>query len=133
MAAWEKDRIDHYEGERLRELFVGRRVIAAEDGVLTLDDGTRAKVEPNEGCGGCPSGWYELERIATAENVITAVSVEDEEITGDPYGDDARYRLFVYAAGVDAGTELLSVKGSDGNGYYGTGFSLVVKRNTEEN
>ena len=56
MAAWEKDRIDHYEGERLRELFVGRRVIAAEDGVLTLDDGTRAKVEPNEGCGGCPSG-----------------------------------------------------------------------------
>lgn len=133
MAAWEKDRIDHYEGERLRELFVGRRVIAAEDGVLTLDDGTRAKVEPNEGCGGCPSGWYELERIATAENVITAVSVEDEEITGDPYGDDARYRLFVYAAGVDARTELLSVKGSDGNGYYGTGFSLVVKRNTEEN
>jgi len=133
MAAWEKDRIDHYEGERLRELFVGRRVIAAEDGVLTLDDGTRAKVEPNEGCGGCPSGWYELERIATAENVITAVSVEDEEITGDPYGDDARYRLFVYAAGVDAGTELLSVKGSDGNGYYGTGFSLIVKRENEEN
>lgn len=133
MAAWEKDRIDHYEGEWLRELLVGRRVIAAEDGVLTLDDGTRAKVEPNEGCGGCPSGWYELVRIATAENVITAVSVEDEEITGDPYGDDARYRLFVYAAGVDAGTELLSVKGSDGNGYYGTGFSLIVKRENEEN
>ena len=133
MAAWEKDRIDHDEDDRLKELFVGRRVIAAEDGVLTLDDGTRAKVEPNEGCGGCPSGWYELERIAAADNAVTDVRVVDEDLTDDEDGDDVRYRLFVYAAGVDAGTELLSVKGSDGNGYYGTGFSLIVKRENEEN
>ena len=133
MAAWEKDRIDHYEDDRLKELFVGRRVIAAKGDVLTLDDGTRVTVLPNEGCGGCPSGWYELERIATAENVITAVSVEGEEVTGDPDGDDARYRLFVYAAGVDAKAEIVTVKGYDGNGYYGTGFSLVVKRDNKEN
>ena len=64
MAAWEKDRIYHDENEQLKELFVGRRVIAAEGDVLTLDDGTRVTVDPNEGCGGCPSGWYTLERIA---------------------------------------------------------------------
>ena len=133
MAAWEKDRIDHDERGRLKELFVGRRVIAAKGYVLTLDDGTRVTVEPNEGCGGCAAGWYELERIATAENVITAVSVKEEEVTGDPDGDDARYRLFVYAAGVDAKAEIVTVKGYDGNGCYGTGFSLVVKRDNEEN
>lgn len=133
MASWEKDRIDHYEKDRLKELFVGRRVIAAEGDVLTLDDGTRVTVEPNEGCGGCPSGWYTLERIAAADNVVTDVKVEDEDITDDEDGDDVRYRLFVYAAGVDAGTEIASVKGWDGNGYYGTGFALVVKHNTEEN
>ena len=133
MSAWEMDRIEHHESRELNALFVGRRVVAAEGDVLTLDDGTRVTVEPNEGCGGCCSGWYELEHIATAENVITAVSVEDEDMTDDPDGDDARYRLFVYAAGVDVKTEIATVKGYDGNGYYGTGFSLVVKRDNKEN
>lgn len=133
MAAWENDRIDHDEDDRIKELFIGRRVIAAEAYVLTLDDGTRVTVEPNEGCGGCTAGWYELERIATAENVITAVGVEEEVVTGDPDGADDRYRLFVYAAGVDAKAEIVTVKGCDGNGYYGTGFSLVVKRENKEN
>ena len=133
MAAWEKDWIYHDENEQLKELFVGRRVVAAEGDELTLDDGTRVTVEPNEGCGGCYSGAYTLERIAAADNVVTDVRVEEEDITDDKDGDDVRYRLFVYAAGVDAGTEIASVKGWDGNGYYGTGFALVVKHNTEEN
>ena len=61
------------------------------------------------------------------------MSVEGEEITDDPDGDDARYRLFVYTAGVEAKTEIAAVKGWDGGGFYGTGFSLVVKRENEEN
>jgi hypothetical protein len=40
-------------------------------------------------------------------------------------GEDGHvYRLFVYAA--NDRINVLSVEGDDGNGYYGTGFTLTV-------
>lgn len=126
---------------------VGRRVVKAERGDfpvagapneiyrysyhaearLTLDNGTELYVVPNEGCGGCSSGWYELEHLATVDNVITSARVVEEEVDGDK---PQRYAIFVFADAVEF--KLVSVVGDDGNGYYGTGFALIVVDKSED-
>lgn len=120
--------------DRLRELLVGRRVVAtridpdahAPVGTLYLDDGTILCVEGNEGCGGCSSGWYALTQLHTVDNAITSVEVEaapDDDSA--PHGVEGRYRVFVLA---DARILLAEFTGTDGNGWYGTGWWLTVVR-----
>lgn len=136
--------------ERLTELLFGKKIISAvmsderperyEDGptgYLTLDDGTVLKVWGNTGGCSCGAGDYPLTELNACDNVITNV-VLDEKPDGDDVrcetcgktwgcdheGDRGYYRIFVYAE--DRRITLASFDGSDGNGYYGTGWWLAV-------
>lgn len=120
----------------LRSLLFGKRVISAKkidinrendyaEGQLVLDDGTVLLVGGNEGCGGCPSGYYWLEALNTVDNAISNVRLE-EEFTDEYREADGHYRIFVIAE--DQNEHLLAqFDGSDGNGYYGTGYWISVK------
>lgn len=105
----------------LAELLVGRSIVETEGETLILDDGTELAVVGNEGCGGCPSGFYSVERVSTFPNAITSVSVVESEKSGETV-----YSLYVYAEGVFG--EVATITGDDGNGYYGTGFRIYVSK-----
>lgn len=79
------------------------------------------QINPNIGCSGCESGNYYLEHIASVNNAITNVKFV-EEFEDDCYYE--HYKIFVIADGMT--TELLDVYGTDGNGYYGTGYTIDV-------
>lgn len=117
--------IYHNDKKELVDLFVGKSVTKIDEDHLELSDGTRLQIVPNDGCGGCPSGHYYLEELNECENIITNIEVESTD-TGDSdyYDVDTTYHLFVYAE--NRKINLLTIQGSDGNGYYGTGFWLKV-------
>lgn len=74
---------------------------------------------------GCSSGWYELTALNDCENVITRAEVTEEPVDSDDGRDEfLRYTLFVFAD--NQKVNLATVEGDDGNGYYGTGFTIVV-------
>jgi len=135
--------LEHSDEAAIRELLMGRRVVMAEqfsesvkvrgayspaEGKLTLDDGRELFVVPNVGGCSCSAGDYELDSLNRVDNVITKVDFETEYRHGpdgdDWYEDGHTYRIFVLAG--HERINLLSVHGDDGNGYYGTGYELVV-------
>lgn len=124
-------------------LLVGRRIVRAEkgsfdhpdrdvwgglaEGRLTLDDGTELYLTGNDGGCSCSAGCYPLEKVAAVDNVITSARVEAKP--DNDYSDsteDGTYRIFVFAENQEI--NVAEFVGSDGNGYYGTGFSLTVVR-----
>lgn len=120
-----------------RDLLVGRRIVKAErgewrqerwydpaTGKLTLDDGTIIYVRPNIGGCSCGAGDYELEHLATVENAITDVRLAVEQ--NGSYEETKSYRIYVIADAVEI--NAVQIDGDDGNGYYGTGYSLLVVR-----
>ena len=108
--------------KEIEELLLGHKVTVDNYDNLVLDNGVVLQINPNIGCGGCESGNYYLEHISSVNNAITNVEFVEE------YDDDEypckHYRIFVIADGVT--TELLDVYGTDGNGYYGTGYTIDV-------
>lgn len=130
--------------ERLKELLVGRSITSvrrSESGIvgyLVLSDGSELTVWGNDGCGGCDSGWYSLTELNTAPNIITNVEVEERPRDRDDpcrtcgesdcreegHHNDGHYRIFVFAE--NERINIASFEGSDGNGYYGTGWWLSV-------
>lgn len=131
--------IGHEEEEKINSALVGRKIVKVSEeqhrtyewedtintGMLHLDDGTKLRVIPNEGCGGCSAGWYELKALNECDNVITRAEVQEKKIDPDDDWDEERiYTLFVYAE--DRRLPVAVVEGDDGNGYYGTGFELQV-------
>ena len=136
-----KSSINHSEEREINDLFVGRKVVEVDESraLIILDNGTEVHVVPNDGCGGCPSGYYEIKHlnmIKESDHVITAVSVKEENNSTEEEryneSDVTVYQLAVYASGVSSddgvSTNLVEISGSDGNGYYGTGFVLEVTR-----
>lgn len=136
--------------DRLRELLVGRQVVAAEirderpdrydagpTGVLTLSDGTVLKVWGNDGGCACDAGCYPLADLSTTSGTITNVRVEEkpDDDTRCPKcgkwygceheGERGFYRIFVVAEAQEV--RVASFEGSDGSGYYGTGWWLRVE------
>ena len=107
--------------KEIEELLLGHKVTVDDYDNLVLDDGVVLKIYPNVGCYGCESGNYYLEHISSVNNAITNVEFV-EEFEDDCYYE--HYRIFVIADGVT--TELLDVYGTDGNGYYGTGYTIDV-------
>jgi len=120
------------ESSDLTPLFVGRKIVSVSQetgeygdplGFLTLDDGTVLEVQPNQGCS-CGAGDYFITSLATCDNVIMNVKVEDVT-TDDGWEEDHSYKIFVYTE--HEAIAAVEIDGSDGNGYYGTGFWIGVK------
>lgn len=107
------------------ELLLGRTVTKVGADELELDDGTRLKLEGHEGGCSCGAGDYELTELNECDNVITKVELLNSP-DGDWEGGDGTYRIFVYAD--NQRINLATFEGSDGNGYYGTGYSIHVTR-----
>ena len=62
------------------------------------------------------------------DNVITNVEfVRDNDVKNKDGYDETSYKIFVYAE--DKHIKLAQIDGDDGNGYYGTGYTLYVKFN----
>lgn len=114
--------IDYYDEEKIKELLMYRKILKVENDTLYLDNGIELQILPNEGCGGCANGWYDITELNGCDNAITNV----EFLQGEPIDDDSySYKIFVYAE--DRKIKILQVDGYDGNGYYGTGYSIRVK------
>lgn len=117
-----------YPTAELNELLVGKSIVSVDQdaATLTLSDGTVLSIVPNLG-EGYDGGDFFLDRITAVENAITAV----EAVTAYDGSIQDRadiYRINVYTAGIPALQELISVSGDIGNGYYGSGFSILVSR-----
>lgn len=111
----------------LRRLLIGKRITKAEDDTLTLDDGTRLIIDPNFGGCSCGSGDYWLEHLNDFDNAITEVSIEyDEEKSKLDRCTYERIKIFVFADS-DIKDNVITVKGYEGNGYYGRGFEILVQ------
>lgn len=107
--------------KEIEELLLGHKVTADDYDKLILDNGVVLQINPNIGCGACESGNYYLDHISSVNNAITNVEFV-EEFEDDCYYE--HYKIFVIADGMT--TELLDVYGTDGNGYYGTGYTIDV-------
>ena len=116
----------HSEEDKIRELLLWQSVHRVSENELELSNGTILKINPNEGCGGCSSGWYDLTFLAETINAITSVRFE-ETLTSPPdsYNNNYRFSIFVLSDGSEM--KLLEVEGTDGNGYYGTGYTIEVE------
>lgn len=111
---------------KISDLLVGRKVSKVGDDTLVLDDGVELRLVGNDGCGGCPSGIYDLRELNSCDNIITKVKlVNSPKGDDDPKGDGI-YRIFVYAN--NRKVNLATFEGTDGNGYYGTGYTIHVSR-----
>lgn len=115
--------LDYDEENKIRDLLLYRKIVEVRGDTLYLDNGIELEVFPNEGCGGCSSGWYELVELNDCDNAITNVEFACDYI--DDYWNDKSYKIFVYAE--NKKIKLLQVDGTDGNGYYGTGYSIMVR------
>lgn len=136
--------------DAITELLLGRRVVRAEGNELELDNGTIIQADGHEGGCSCSAGDYWLEKLNRVDNAITRVEFdyhpggdyplpynymtnEYEPIKSaadhpdNPPADsyEGFYRIFVYAENEQI--NLVQFNGSDGNGYYGTGFYLNVR------
>jgi hypothetical protein len=138
----------------VRDALVGRRIVSVarreatakeydlfgDVGILTLDDGTVVEVAGHDGGCACSAGCYELSHLGQVDNVITDVRIEDDPaseddrcsscdswdcLTGciDPKKPSGTYRLFVLS---ETWQMLAEFEGTDGNGYYGSGWHFRV-------
>ena len=114
---------DECETDEIKNLLMFHKIMKVVDDTLVLDNGTELTVEANEGCGGCSSGWYSITELNECNNVITNVEFDCDDC--DNGEDDTSYKIFVYAE--DKHIKILQVDGNDGNGYYGTGYTIYVK------
>ena len=72
---------------------------------------------------GCGNGWYSINKLNEVDNAITNVEFKEHSVKRE-YGDDYSYNIFVFCE--DTRIHLLDVTGDDGNGYYGTGYTIHV-------
>jgi hypothetical protein len=127
--------------DRIKALLFGRRIVKAEMGPFTrkgtdrwgdpisgrllLDNGTEILVAPNQGGCACSAGDYELVKLATVDNAISDVKLINDP-DGDDYGSDASGKYAIHVVADAHEMEVAVMEGSDGNGYYGRGYELIV-------
>lgn len=133
-------RLNEDDTDKITALLMGRKVTKVDGEHLLLDDGTLVKAIGHDGGCSCPAGCYDLSVLNGVDNIITRVEFDyhpasdydpwdgpNEAKKCDPDQEDwsGHYRIFVFAE--DQRINLMQVDGSDGNGYYGTGYELVVR------
>ena len=129
--------LDHNDRDEIAEMLMGRKVTKVDGEHLMLDNGTVIKAIGHDGGCGCSAGCYDLSVLNGVDNIITRVDF-DYQPAGDDmspvfsgHPDDPKdewtgyYRVFVFAANEQI--NLMQFDGSDGNGYYGTGFEILVR------
>jgi hypothetical protein len=107
----------------IENLLVGHRLMKVADDTLTLDDGRTLRFVGHEGGCACGAGDYDLTELNGVDNVITRVEFVDSP-AGDDETGDGHYRIFVFAD--NRQINLATFEGTDGNGYYGTGYMIQV-------
>jgi hypothetical protein len=146
---WNRDREDgvrilNEENQaEIESLFMGHKVSKVDGEHLLLDNGTAIKAIGHDGGCACSAGCYDLSVLNGVDNIITRVEFDyrpagDGEYPafdeGDPDAPEDEwtgyYRVFVFAD--DQRVNLMQFDGSDGNGYYGTGFEILVRDVTSE-
>lgn len=98
---------------------------------LALDNGDTLTIEGNEGCMGCVNGWYHLENAYKRGNHTARIMNAHVEYTRDDNYVDGweKYTIFVMIEGNHTQLPLATLRGDDGPGGYGTGFTLTVRHN----
>src|SRR5688572_918686 len=116
-----------YQGDAdaITELLMGRTVTKVSDAELRLDDGTILRFEGNDGGCACSAGCYDLTELNGCDNIITKVELYNSPDSEYGDGGEGVYRIFVCADNQEV--NLATFEGTDGNGYYGTGYSITVK------
>lgn len=110
-------------------VLVGRSIKEAKNGALWLDNGIKLKIIPNEGGCSCGAGDYSLTALNKCDNIITSCHLVHETTAID--GEDPNiWRLFVFAG--NEAVNAFTVEGDDGNGYYGTGFEVLVSEASDD-
>lgn len=114
----------HDDHTQVEELLMGRTVTVTGPHSLRLDNGTELELPDTDGGCGCSAGCYDLTVLNRVDNIIT--KVEFVNSPDDDYTDgQGIYQIFVLAG--DERINLATWEGSDGNGYYGTGYSIIVR------
>jgi hypothetical protein len=121
-------RLDECDEEEIKNLLIGRKVKVGGDNLI-LDNGLVLHIIANEGCDGCSNGWYSIQNLNNVDNAITNVEFVCDDDVNDKGYDSTSYKIFVFCE--DTRIKLLQVDGDDGNGYYGTGYSIIVKEPVE--
>lgn len=114
----------------LNELLVGKSISSVDKdaGILKLSDGTVLTIVPNHGEGYQGEGDFFIHKLCSVEGMIVAVEVSTGHDSTLPPGLTEVYELSVYAAGNTARQLLVSVIGDSGEGYDGSGFTVLVSR-----
>lgn len=128
--------LNYYDQDEIKNLLIGRRIVEVklhatkyDAGMLVLDDGTIVYVHANDGCGGCTSGYYQVKKLATCDNIITNVRFHNDP--SNEYSSrsgEGVYEIYVFADAQEI--NIMRLEGTDGNGYYGTGYELEVVLST---
>ena len=116
----------------MQKELVGHRIVAMTEEIIKLDNGVTFNIQLNEGCGGCSSGWSELDVVnfdkkyseAAVMNVVYESYYTDKEKNKN-YGQD-EFKIFIYLVN----KEVIEIDGDEGvgNGCYGSGFWVSVTR-----
>lgn len=131
--------LDDNSKQEITDLLLGHKVVKVDSEHLMLDNGTVIKAIGHEGGCSCSAGDYSLSVLNGVDNIITRVEYDyqphgdyDDRPEKRGHPDDPAdewvgyYRIFVYADNEQI--NLMQFDGSDGNGYYGTGFELLVRK-----
>lgn len=117
--------IDYTQKDRIEELLLGHSIRVVNDHTVTLDDGTMLELPDTDGGCACSAGCYDLVVLQGIDNVITKVEFVDDPTDDNSYPKKGIYQIFVYAE--NERVNLATWEGSDGNGYYGTGYSIKIR------
>lgn len=114
--------LDDYKLSRKNDTFlefikslVGQKIKFIDDEIVVVE-GAYYEIRPNEGCGGCSSGWSSLDIKKEAVNKEMVVKTVDSK---EQYEDV--YDLYING-------EIIAIVDSGyGNGYYGGDFEVFIR------
>lgn len=100
---------------------------------ITLDNGTTLELIGSWGCS-CGNGWtYMREAFMRGNSKARIMNAHVETTQSDERYYETDYTIFVMIDGNPSQLPLATMQGYDENGYYGTGFTLTVRRGAGSN